>query len=399
MQWENSLFCGDNLDILRNYIPDECVDLVYIDPPFFSNRNYAVIWGDEAERRSFEDIWEGGMESYVSFMDVRLRELRRIMKPHASIYVHCDWHASHRIRLLMDKIFGTNCFQNEIIWYYRGGGVSKNYFGRRHDNIYFYGKSPDIRFYPDTVRLPYAEPTIKRFAHKIGNVRGGRDYGIQKLHPTGKHPDDVWLIQPIAPSAGERLGYPTQKPERLLENIIGASTQDGDLVFDAFCGCGTTLAVAQRLGRKWIGIDISYTAIELVKERLAKLGVNQSRIIGMPTTTEDALRLQPFDFQTWVLKKLHCYASRRKTADLGIDGYTYFRQHPVQIKKSERIGRNVIDNFVAAMKREGKSRGFVVAVSFGPGAIGEVHRLRNDSEVDITLIELDEVINGYIIEE
>ena len=398
MGYENTLYCGDNLDILREYIPDESVDLIYIDPPFFSNRHYAVIWGDEAERRSFEDTWEGGIESYVGFMEVRLLEMRRALKPSGAIFVHCDWHASHRIRMLLDKVFGDTHFLNEIIWYYRGGGVSKRYFGRRHDNIYYYCKSNDWFFNPDGSRLPYASATVERFAHHIGNVRGSRDYGSQTLHPEGKHPDDVWEIQPIAPSAKERLGYPTQKPEKLLEKVLLSASKEGDVILDCFCGCGTTLAVAQKTNRKWIGIDISYTAIQLVVERLGKLGVSPY-IVGMPTTVADALRLQPFDFQTWVLKKLHAYASPRKAGDMGIDGFTYFKQLPIQIKKSEQIGRNVIDNFQSAMRRQGKEKGFIIGLSFGSGAVKEVHRLKNSENIEIVLVTLQEVMDEYRIAE
>ncbi len=273
MGYENTLYCGDNLDVLREFIPDESVDLIYIDPPFFSNRRYTVIWGDETERRSFEDTWEGGMESYVIFMEVRLLEMRRALKPSGAIFVHCDWHASHRIRMLLDKVFGDDHFLNEIIWYYRGGGVSKKYFGRRHDNIYYYCKSADWFFNADGFRPPYASATVERFAHHIGNVRGSKDYGSQTLHPDGKHPDDVWELQPIAPSAKERLGYPTQKPEKLLERVLLSGSKEGDIVLDCFCGCGTTLAVAQKTNRKWIGIDISSSAIRLASERLSKLGI------------------------------------------------------------------------------------------------------------------------------
>ncbi len=399
MKWDNTLFCGDNIEILRDHIPDECVDLVYIDPPFFSNRQYAVIWGDEAERRSFEDIWEGGIESYVGFMESRLYELRRILKPTGCIYVHCDWHASHRIRILLDKIFGENRFQNEIIWYYRGGGVSKKYFGRRHDNIYLYAKSEISRFYPDAVRTPYSDDSADRLRYKARSFRGSKIYDTYEQNPDGKHPDDVWEMQPIMPSAKERLGYPTQKPEKLLERVIKASSREGDLVLDCFCGCGTSLAVAQKLNRKWVGIDISYTAIEMVRERLGKLGLTNLTIIGMPTTVGDALRLKPFDFQTWILKKLHCYASPKKVGDMGIDGFTYFKQLPIQIKKSEQIGRNVVDNFVAAMQRQQKQKGYIIGLSFGTGAVKEVHRLKNVEGIEIVLVTLEEVMNDYRIEE
>jgi len=249
------------------------------------------------------------------------------------------------------------------------------------------------------VRVPYSPETEERLKYKARAFRGNRVYDKYEPHPEGKHPDDVWLIQPVMPSAKERLGYPTQKPERLLERIIKASSKEGDMVLDCFCGCGTTLAVAQKLNRKWIGVDISYTAIELVKERLSRIGVETSRVIGMPTTVEDSLRLKPFDFQTWMLKKLHCYASPRKTADLGIDGFTYFKQYPVQIKKSEHVGRSVIDNIYAAMKRLDKSKGFIVGISFTRGAIGEVSRLESEETTTIKLITVDEVLSGCEIEE
>ncbi len=399
MKWDNTLFCGDNLEILREYIPDECVDLIYIDPPFFSNRDYAIIWGDEAEIRSFEDTWEGGIESYIAWMDPRVRELRRVLKPNGSMYIHCDWHASHRLRTLMDNIMGALNFQNEIIWYYRGGGISKKRFARRHDNIYYYSKSTEVNFYPDEVREPYSKDSEERLKYKARAFRGERVYDTYEPHPAGKHPDDVWLIQPIMPSSKERLGYPTQKPERLLEKIIKASSKEDDIILDCFCGCGTTVAVAEKLKRRWIGIDISYTAIELVKERLSKIGVEKPNEIGMPTTVNGALRLKPFDFQAWILKRLHAYPSPRKTGDLGIDGFTYFKQLPIQIKKSKSVGRNVVDNFYAAMKRQEKNKGYIIAESFTKGTIAEVNRLKIDESVEIVLVKLEEIMSGYRIEE
>ncbi len=219
MKWDNTLFCGDNLEIMREYIPDECADLIYIDPPFFSKRDYAIIWGDEAEIRSFEDTWEGGIESYIAWMNPRIREIRRVLKPDGVMYLHCDWHASHRLRKLLDDIMGAANFQNEIVWYYRGGGVSKKRFARRHDNIYYYSKSSKVNFYIDAVREPYSKDTEERLRYKARAFRGDKVYDSYEAHPGGKHPDDVWLIQPIMPSAKERLGYPTQKPEKLLEKI------------------------------------------------------------------------------------------------------------------------------------------------------------------------------------
>jgi site-specific DNA-methyltransferase (adenine-specific) len=214
----NKLICGDNLGILPT-LPKESVDLIYIDPPFFSNRNYEIIWGDEAEIRSFEDRWEGGINVYIEWMKERVIELHRVLKSTGSFYLHCDWHANAHLRILLDQVFGGNNFLNEIIWCYRGAGYPKKDFGRRHDTIFRYAKSESYIFNLDEVREKYAEATQERFKHYIGNVRKGGDFGLQKLHPLGKQPDDWWQIQPIAPSAKERLGYPTQKPEGLLDVI------------------------------------------------------------------------------------------------------------------------------------------------------------------------------------
>jgi len=395
----NTLYCGDNLEVMRT-LPDEFVDLIYLDPPFFSNRQYNVIWGDEAEKRSFEDRWDGGIEVYISWMKDRLYEMRRILKNTGSIYLHCDWHANHRLRVLMDEIFGAKGFQNEIIWYYRGAGISKKRYGRRHDTILFYTNGKNWAFNADAVRTPYAKATVERFKHYIGNVRDGHDFGVQELNPKGKHPDDVWEISIIAPSANERWGYPTQKPEKLLERIIKASSNPGDLVMDPFCGCGTTIAVAQKLDRNWIGIEISYTACELMKQRLihdCHASSDSFKIIGMPTTIDDAKKLQHFDFQNWILRKSHAFANVRKTGDKGIDGFSFMHKYPIQVKQSEHVGRNVVDNFKAALDRVGQKTGFIVAFSFGSGAKGETARLNRDEGYYIELVTVDQILEGHTL--
>jgi site-specific DNA-methyltransferase (adenine-specific) len=253
----NIIYYGDCLKKLQE-LPDECVDLIYIDPPFNSNRNYEIFWGNRQEKRAFEDRF-GAAEAYVKYMRPRIAQLYRILKSTGSFYFHCDWHASHYIKVMvLDVIFGFNNLQNEIVWYYRGAGLSKKRFARRHDTILFYTKTNKWNFYPDELRLPYAEATKERFSNYIGNVRDGKNYGEQKLHPIGNHPDDVITnIQPVAPSARARLGYPTQKPLKLIDNILLASSLPGDVVLDGFCGCGTTLVSAHNLGRKWLGVDIS----------------------------------------------------------------------------------------------------------------------------------------------
>lgn len=221
------LVCGDNMERLAEF-PDECIDLVYLDPPFFSNRQYEVIWGDEAEVRSFEDRWQGGMHHYIEWMRDRLFPLRRVLKATGSLYLHCDWHAAHYLKQMLDEVFGANFhgnaggFQNEIVWYYRGGGVSPRRWGRRHDSIFFYTKGKSWTFNVDPVRTEYSESVMGSLPSRYDkSYRGERVYSGYRPNPLGKHPDDVWPIQPLMPSdKKERLGYPTQKPEVLLERII-----------------------------------------------------------------------------------------------------------------------------------------------------------------------------------
>jgi len=392
----DALYYGDNLNILKEHIKDESVDLIYIDPPFFSNRNYEVVFGDEAEIRSFEDRWEGGINVYIEWMRERIKELHRVLKTTGSLYLHCDWHASHHLRVMLDQEFGEHNFRNEIIWCYRGAGYPKKDFGRRHDNIYRYSKTDNYIFNLDDVREEYAETTKERFSHYIGNVRNGIDFGTQSLNPLGKQPDDWWQIQPIAPSSKDRLGYPTQKPEPLLEKVIKASSNKDDIVLYAFCGCGTSLAVAQKLGRHWIGIDISPTAIKLIEQRLQKIGAIKEQTyttINTPTTVNDLKEFKPFEFQNWVIDELKAKHSKKKVGDMGIDGYfskdLWHEEAGIQVKQSESVGRNVIDNFETALKRANYKRGYIIAFSFSKGAYEEVARI--NAELEIKLIKVSDL--------
>jgi len=387
------LYCDDNLRRLAQF-PDECVDLVYLDPPFFSNRNYEVIWGDEAEVRSFEDRWEGGINVYVEWMRERVIELYRVLKPTGSLYLHCDWHASHYLKQMLDGIFGENHFENEIVWYYRGAGVSPKRWARRHDTIFFYTKGSDWTFNPDPVRTDYAPATKERFKHYIGNVRRSGDFGQQTLNPKGKHPDDVWEISIIAPSAKERLGYPTQKPEALLERVLLASSNAGDIVLDPFAGCGTTLVVAERLKRKWIGIDISPTAVGLMKRRMDKVGAEEIKLVGMPVSEEQLRTLKPFEFQNWVIQRFNGTHSPKKSGDMGIDGYSFLDHLPIQVKQSDKVGRNVVDNFETAIERSGKDKGYIVAFTFTKGAYEEAARAKLAKGVTIQLTEVSELLEN-----
>jgi len=397
---KNLLICGDNLKALDDLIKQGIkVDLIYLDPPFFSNRHYEVVWGDEAEVRSFKDRWAGGINVYIEWMRERVVKLHEILKDTGSFYLHCDWHASHYLKVMLDGVFGCHNFRNEIIWCYRGAGYPKKDFGKRHDTIFRYSKTKEYVFNLDDVREEYAEATIERFKHYIGNVRKSGNFGIQKLNPLGKQPDDWWMIQPIAPSAKERLGYPTQKPEALLEKIIKASSNKEDLVLDPFCGCGTAMAVAQRLGRKWIGIDISPTAISLIENRLEKVGAIRSKdfdTIGMPTTISELEALEPFEFQNWAINEMQAKQSKRVVGDKGIDGHIekslYSEEAGIQVKQSEKVGRNIVDNFETALERKKYKRGYVIGFSFTRGSHEEVARVKEEKGLYIKLIKVEDLL-------
>jgi len=369
---QNFLFYGDNIDILRHYIKDETIDLVYLDPPFKSDQNYNLLFREQSGARSkaqikvFEDTWqwnkeaassyqeiiergpekiakamqafrmflgENDMLAYLSMMAPRLVELRRVLKPKGSIYLHCDPTASHYLKMLMDAVFHPDKFQNELIWHYQTGGASKRRFSRKHDIIFWYTKSDEWKFYGERISIPRTEKAMKR----AQNPKGARI----AVNDATKNPNDVLIIQQMNPMARERLGYPTQKPEALLERIILASSDEGDLVLDPFCGCGTTIAVAHRLNRRWIGIDITHLAIGLIKYRLqdafgAKIS-SSYKVIGEPTDLESAKTLakeDPYQFQWWALGLVGARPiEQKKGADQGIDGRLYFHDEDSKTKQ------------------------------------------------------------------
>jgi DNA modification methylase len=250
----NRLFFGDNLHVMRS-LPSESIDLIYIDPPFFSQKTYNVLFGDRNELRSFRDIWDGGLNGYLVWLNARVYEMKRLLKPTGSIYVHLDWHAAHYVKVEMDKIFGYDNLVNEVIWSYRSGGGAKHHFGRKHDTLLFYAKQVGKhKFFPDAVRVPY--DAIIAESRK------------DDFNENGKVAPDVWDISRPPNHSKEWVGYPTQKPRAVLERVIKSVTEDSDVVADLFCGSGTTLVVAQELGREWVGCDISPEAIRTTSERI-----------------------------------------------------------------------------------------------------------------------------------
>ena len=295
-----TIFEGDNLHILRGIDP-ECIDLIYLDPPFNSNKTYEAPIGSEAAGAAFKDSWtlndlddawhgelaesepalyaaisaaeythSKSMKAYLIMMGIRMLEMRRILKPTGSIYLHCDPTASHYLKTMMDSIFGHHNFRNEIVWCYTGPGSPKmRQFNRKHDILLWYAKGGTWIFNKEDIRLPYADSTIARGQYDSNSPTTGSGFRDTKR---GKVPEDWWDNYPTGGqmSRKERVGYPTQKPLALLDRIIKASSNKDDIVLDPFCGCATTCVAAERLQRQWIGIDLSVKAVELVRTRLEK---------------------------------------------------------------------------------------------------------------------------------
>jgi DNA modification methylase len=398
---ENRLILGDNLEILKSMESDS-VDLIYLDPPFFSNRDYEVIWGDTGEIRSFQDRWSGNISHYIDWLKERVIEMHRVLKPTGSIFLHCDWHADAYIRVhILDRIFGEKNFQNSIIWCYRQGGRSQNNFGQKHDTIFWYTKTKHKWiFNADSIRIPY-EGT-GGYVSTGRNIVNGKEY---KVNPLGKIPEDWWDIPALNPMTKERIGYPTQKPEALLERIIKASSNEGNIVLDPFVGGGTTIAVADRFNRQWIGIDQSPMAVKVTELRLQK----QTGLFTAPYTVQlhkydyDTLRYKDaFEFESWIVQQFGGTGNVKQRGDFGLDG-KMGDNTPIQVKRSDNIGRNVIDNFLSAVQRYDKNLftknvraknpvGYIIAFSFGKGAIEEVARLKNENNTIIKLIKVEDIV-------
>ena len=409
---ENTLYYGDNLDVLRRYVKDGSIDLIYLDPPFKSEQDYNVLFAEQngsraaAQIKAFEDSWrwdqdsarsyqevvetgpprvsqvmqafrkfldESDMMAYLAMMAPRLVEFRRALKPTGSIYLHCDPTASHYLKLLMDAVFRPPMFRNEIIWSYRTGGVSKRAFARKHDTILFYTKSNRYVF----------------------NLQRYKSWQLKEYKYSDKYPEhydeekkmwyhlavcrDVWEdINPIGTSAGERLGYPTQKPEALLERMFEASSNKGDTVLDPFCGCGTAVVVAERLKRKWIGIDITHLAVALMKHRLKDAFGNKLkyRVIGEPVSLPDARTLAKdnrYQFQWWALGLVGARpVEQKKGADRGIDGRLYFHDEPDNARertkqivisvKSGKVGVKDVRDLRGVVERETAQIGVLISM-------------------------------------
>ncbi len=345
----NRLYFGDCLDVMQEYLPDNSIDLIYLDPPFNSKRIYNAFIGG-AQWVAFDDTWRwyeavddfdrvarlpdmaGTMEglrwmldesprmAYLSYMAARLLECKRILKDTGSIYLHCDPTMSHYLKTVMDGVFGHINFRNEIIWHYQTGGAGKRWFARKHDVIFLYTKSSGYEFYPDRVLVPRTDEVIRRIKSGVKNATRAKT--LYKL------PMDVGTDIPALNAMDrERLGYPTQKPLKLLRRIIEASSNENGIVFDPFCGCGTTIHAAQELKRHWIGIDVCVTACEVIRDRLTTHFDSlwsDIDFVGLPIHMDDARSLaeyDPFKFEKWAASIVRgMEANKRQRGDKGIDG-------------------------------------------------------------------------------
>ena len=273
---QNHLYLGDNLQIMATLLPEYAgrIDLIYADPPFFTNKNYSarIGRGEDSRRPSewklsegYGDNWED-IDKYLNFLYPRLEMMHQLLSPKGSLYLHLDWHADAYARLLLDEIFGRDRLINQIAWLYHGPSPIRNAFNRKHDTIFIYSKTKEYTFNCDAIREPYNPNTVKTFASSI-KAGFGKIPDLER----GKVPEDWWYFPVVARLHNERTGYPTQKPEALLDRIIRASSNAGDLVADFFCGSGTTPLVAARLGRRFLGIDATWRAIHTARKRLVGL--------------------------------------------------------------------------------------------------------------------------------
>ena len=478
------VYCGDNLEQLAK-LPDACVDLIYIDPPFNSNRNYEVFWGETKEKRAFEDRHEN-TKAYIDYMRPRCVQLARVLKKTGSFYYHCDWHASHYVKVMLDQIFGENNFLNEIVWK-RSAAHSdtkqgRKAFGNVSDSIFVYSGGDDEGRVWNTKYLPYDESYVKEFYNHV-DEKTGRRYRLDNLtaakgggdtsydfHGTKPYKGRFWAysrenmekflaedrlyfpksggtpaykryldempgvslqnvwddIPPIGASAAERLGYPTQKPLKLLERILEVSSNENDIVLDAFCGCGTALVAAQNLKRQWIGIDISPTACRVMAKRLRDVcGLPESEplwkagrgfvVRDLPWSEEKLRAIPPFEFENWAVIALGGIPNKVQVGDMGVDGRIYpvssaaepyrlkegelglkERWYPIQVKQKDKVGRPDIDAFEAMMMREDCEKGFFVSFDYSSDALQEIESFFKRSHKVIVALTVQEILDEHI---
>lgn len=481
---KNQLFYGDNLEVLRKYIKDESVDLCYIDPPFNSKRNYNQIYNnigteDKAQAQAFTDTWTwtpfsndefeaikgnknmvftkqsidlmlglekvlgtGSLFAYLVSMTQRIAEIHRALKPTGSFYLHCDPTASHYLKLVCDALFCSRGgdYLNEITWIYRERELSKKHWNKKHDVILFYTKSDKYTFNYQEVMLPYSEYTFeKKFKHKDekGNYRlrykdGKNDPKVEDENTYRQYADagvlarDWFDIPIINQAAKERLGYPTQKPEALLERIIKASSNEGDVVLDAYCGCGTSIAVAERLKRNWLGIDITYQSISLILKRLedsfGKSLLDDIILSGVPKDFASAVALANKEddrvrkeFEKWsvlTFSSNRAIINDKKGGDGGIDGIAYmvdfdesnkvaYKQVIFSVKSSKTLSPTVIRDLFGTIEREKAEIGYLITLYPMPNLVKEAakygtyqNKMFGHTYPKISVVSIQELLDG-----
>lgn len=426
----NTIVCGNNLEWL-NWIPDESIDLCYIDPPFFSNRNYEVIWGNGAELRSFGDRFSGGISHYIEWMRERVSLIHKKLKSTGSIFVHCDSHANHRLRCMLDDIFGDENFKNEIIWkrtYTTGSSKSiSNKFASNTDTILFYHKTNKGLFKP--IIKDYSQGTIKRYDKidndgrrfkwenlktyskerldemiKSGDARfnKGAKYPVYKAYfdpKKGTPIENLWdNIEYMGTQSPERLGYPTQKPEALIKRILDCSTDKDSVVLDCFCGGGTTAKVAADLGRKFIVGDVSPVACRVTIERIIKNCPSvQFEIKNIPTTEEEFRSIDGHKFAEMFCELMGWNANEKKTSDRGIDGYDA-NGVAVQIKNhKDKTGRPDIQKFVGSLMQHKFKQGKFVSWEFSREAMECIADVKREHEIIIEPIKCGDRLASLIL--
>ena len=406
---------------MKNF-PSNHVDLIYLDPPFNSNRSYNMMyknktgysvpeqveafcdtWNMDEEKielmnnmtvtmrhyemdSSFIEFWDLWIKAlrqtqpkllaYLLYMTPRLLEMRRILKSTGSIYLHCDPTASHYIKIIMDGIFGHKNFRNEIVWGYRTGGISKNHFPKKHDILLNYGKNKNLTFHNGIKeRIFYEKAFFTEKKDENGNFY--EDVYIR----------DVWEdLKPLINLSKERLGYPTQKPIKLLDRIIKASCPEDGLVLDPFCGCGTTIYASHLLNRKWIGIDIAIHSVNLIKETLlGRYSIREKehyKIDGIPVSVEQAQKLfqqDPFQFEKWAVEEVKGFCTK-KTNDKGIDGRIYFKDGKqltnmvLSVKGGKNVNPSMIRDLKGVMQRENSSMAGIILMTKATNGMKEEAR-------------------------
>ena len=329
------LYNGDCLQIMNN-LPNESIDMIYLDPPFYKQKNQ-ILSDNKGTIYSFKDVWNS-INEYKNYIKIRLLEMKRILKSSGSIFLHCDNSASHHLHIILDEVFGTNNFRNEIIWVYKRWSNSQKRLLPTHQKIFFYTKTSNYKF--NTIYCDYASTTNldqilqERQKNKLGKTtykKGTNDDIILSKNKKGVPLSDVWEIPLLNPKAKERTGYPTQKPIELLERIIKISTDESDLVLDPFCGSGTTLVSAKLLKRKYIGIDINPDAIYVSSQRLDKPFKTKSDLLSLGSS---AYQTKDKD-ELLILNQIDCFKVQRNK---GIDAFLkkYYFDHPVALKLQKK---------------------------------------------------------------